>query len=70
MPKRIHPFQMSVVCPISLSIRENLMVWHTEDVCKVSSKSENVSSDDLLSISRIAQLFEVFNVHFKLCFIL
>ena len=32
------------------------MVCHTEAMCKVSSKSEKVESDDLLSISGIAQM--------------
>ena len=41
---------------IDLSIRAKIMIYHAEDVCKVSSDSEKVESDDLLKILGIAQV--------------
>ena len=55
MQNYIRPFSKSVMSRIDLSIGSKLMVCHTEAMCKVSSKSEKVESDDLLSISGIAQ---------------
>ena len=59
LPKYIRPFLKSVLSQIDLSTRGKLMIYYTENVCKVLSKSENVISDDLLSFSGIPRKLQV-----------